>query len=402
MPGCANILGLEDRTLLDGGSGSSSTSSSASTSSSSAGLDGSLADVVDPDGPGNDGSLPGDGSVPDVVIAEASTTCPGTGNCVIATGLGQPWLIAADDTRVYWTEGGTSPTSGDGAVKSCPITGCSGGPTVYATAVNFPRVLVIDSTNVYWGTNDSTLVNGGIWWCPLAGCGASGPNMLAAASKPYGMALDATYVYWVDQVDFTVHRMVKTGGTDQVLDDGTSGVHTKPVFMTVDSSSVYFTDDSGGVFALPLGGGPARTIITNDPGLFEYPVIVDSTYVYYGANNVAATASSVDDFVYRASKTAANPTQTAIVSQLNWAYSIALDSSRGVLYFGDFGTTQGNDGKVGKVNTDGSGLSYYAQGSAPVEWVAFNSTYFFWATFAQIDANGDYLPSTGTIVRSAK
>ncbi len=416
VPGCANILGLEDRTLADssasstasgssgsGSSGSGSSRSSGSSASSSSDLDGAVDDVVDRDvrGRENDGSLTGDGAGVDGTGPEASTTCAATGACVIASGLNAPWIIAADETRVYWTEAGTSSTSDDGAVKSCPLTGCGAGPTVYAANVNLPRMLVIDATNVYWGTYDDGTGSGGIWSCPLAGCAS--PHAVASASQPYGMALDATYVYWVDQLDSSVHRIAKAGGPVQVIDDGTSGVHTTPQFMAVDASSVYFTDDSGGVYATAIAGaGPIRTVITNDSGQFEYPIAVDSTNLYYGANNLSATSSGAADFVYRASKTATSPAQTPIVSGLNWAFSVVLDPAAGVVYFGDFGTGLGNDGQVGHVNTDGTGIHYYGRNIAPVEWVAFSSTYFLWATYAEVDASGNFVPSSGSITRVAK
>lgn len=412
LAACANILGIEDRTFAgsDDGSFSSNTASTgsssgtsgsgSSTGASSSGVDGGIEDAardVIERGTG-DGTIDEGG---DVAVPEASTACGATGNCVIASGLDYPWIIASDETRVYWTESGTNSSSNDGAVKSCPVTGCgANGLVVYASGINFPRVLVIDSSSIYWGTNDS-FSNGGIWKCPLAGCNGA-PTRLASASQPYGMALDNTYVYWVDQLDSSVHRMAKTAGQDQVLDDG-GRAHGEPVFAAVDTSFVYFTDDSAGLFALPFDGGAARTVATNDIGFVEYPVAVDSTSLYYGAESFdLATNGATDDFFFRADKKTVMPQQVPLVTNLTWAFSLALDSDAGHLYFGDFGDGLSDNGQVGRVNTDGTGVHYFGQNTSPIEWVSFNSTYLFWCTYAEFDSQGNLAPNAGTIVRSAK
>jgi hypothetical protein len=411
LPACANILGLEDRTeaLTDGSTGATTsasvsattgtaTSGSSSTSSTlgDAGIDDAAHDAR--------GKGQGDATVEDsgdAEVPEASSACPATGPCIIASGLDYPWTIAVDEQRVYWTEPGTDITTSNGFVKSCPVTGCgAGGPTVYASNVNFPRDIVIDSTSVYWGTV-SLATPGGIWKCPLAGC-VGVPTQIGVATQPYGMALDGTYVYWVDQFDNSVHRASKAGGgVNQVLDDGGSTVHGEPERASVDNAFVYFTDNSGEVLSLPFDGGTARVIRSND-SVGDYPVVVDSTWVYYGAtNNALATTNnaSATDFFFRADKKANNPAQTPLVSNVNWAYGIALDPDAGQLYFADFGDTITNSGAYGRVSLDGGGLQYLGQHLAPIEWVAVNSTYLFYAIYS---SDNNYTPNTGTLVRTAK
>jgi hypothetical protein len=429
---CAGILGLEDRTVdTDGatnvsgsvtttststGTGSNQSSSSVMSSGSVASTSSSASkgsidvDAADEGGRVIETDATLDGPPADVNLPEAATTCAATGNCTIATGLNFPWVIAADEQRIYWVEAGTSPSTSDGAVKSCPLTGCGAGPLVYAAGINFPRDLVVDATNVYWETfTPSATGGGGIWSCPVTGC-VGAPRQIASVTQPYGLAVDATYVYWVDQFDWSVHRSLKAGGgADLVLDDGgTSSNHTSPMFATVDNSFVYFTDDTGGVYALPFDGGVARWVLNNDTGNNDYGIAVDSTNLYFGAENSFAATGSALDFVYRVDKRTASPPpatppQTALASNLNWAFSVTLDPDGGNVFFADYGGGVGTrNAQVGRVSTSGGAVHYYAQGLPTAEWVSATSAYVFWATFAERDSSGTLIPFTGTITRAAK
>src|SRR5580692_9632212 len=99
---CANILGIEDRTL----------------------------DPLAEGGGGGDGG------------PSCADPCP------MATGLNHPFSVTADETNVYWVESG-DPDDNNGAVKSCPVTGCGAGPIVYASLQSAPGFIAVDGQNVY-------------------------------------------------------------------------------------------------------------------------------------------------------------------------------------------------------------------------------------------------------------
>jgi hypothetical protein len=416
LSACANILGLEDRVVGDGdaavsasttaatsqsssGTTSGVTSASASTGTTTGGaMDAGIEDASrDAPEKGRNDATVDDGG--DAEVPEASSACPATGPCVLASGLNHPWTIAVDELRVYWTEAGTDSTTTDGSVKSCPLAGCGAGPTVYASNLSFPRDIAVDSTFVYWESMSSS-TSGGIWRCPLAGC-VGAPTQLATATQPYGMALDATYVYWVDQFDNSVHRTPKAGGgTNQVLDDGGSSVHTIPQRAAVDNAFVYFGDDFGNTVSVPFDGGAPRVLQTNDGTNTEYAILVDSTSIYYGATNFNLSANYPNsDFFFRTDKKTSNATQVPLVPNVDWAYALALDSDAGQLYFGDFGDDFSPTGALGRVGIDGGGLTYFGQNLAPIEWVGVNSTYLAYATYAN-DFNWN--SNSGSIIRTAK
>ena len=100
-------------------------------------------------------------------------------SCPISGCTGQPtilWddlqagsLLAVVGGTVFWTVTGFN----TGALFSCPVQGCDGGPrTVVALNDSYIDTFAADATTVAFGTHF------GAFSCPVAGCAASGPTTL--------------------------------------------------------------------------------------------------------------------------------------------------------------------------------------------------------------------------------
>jgi hypothetical protein len=442
--GCTAILGLEDRELAaDGGADASSVSAStsthaststsastgatgstsigmtgtATTSTTSTGTttstetqDASVVDAADHDAAERDGSGKGEGDatfdaqfdapVDAPVTADAGVcTASSPGACIVAAGLTAPWLVVADSTSVYWTEIGSSEKSSDGAVKSCSFGACTN-PVVYASNVNAPRGIAVDAQRVYWGTESlDTSYSAGVFSCPIAGCGGA-PTQLATGIQPYGIAVDATYLYWVDGWDYSVHRVLKDGsGSDAFLVQAYDSANPlyDPAQIAIDQSYVYINErTNGGLYRLPLAGGVEPTLFYAGHDAFDWPVVVDSTYVYYGETYNSS------GYVLRINK-ASSATMTKLVTGLKQPYGLAIDGqSSPLVYWTDWGSGR-NDGLVGRVSSAGTGQVNLAAGLPGPNGVAVNGVYAFWTDLGSYDStNSVYVAGTGYIARVPK
>lgn len=341
------------------------------------------------DGPAGDGPT-GDGpsSRQSDTGTENAVSCDGP--CVLATRLDYPFEITSDDTNVYWTEFGENQGTGNGSVKGCPLAGCGSALIVYATALTNPRGIASDGTNVYFGTASYMAVTGAIWSCPVAGCNGS-PTKLSDAVVPYGITVDSSRVYWADFDDSTVHSVPKTGagGSALLYDGGAMAFENEEV--VADGAFLYFTDLYGDVYKLPIGGGDP-VLMATWTGLGGWPVRVDSTWVYFGQSGGVSVMS----------KDATNG-GAFIVSNLKDPLGIALDPPTGRLYWADYGSGAGDDGKIGRVSTDGGGGMLIASSQINVEDLTVAGDYVFWISSGVMTDNGGApLPSSGALFRMPK
>lgn len=217
----------------------------------------------------------------------------------------QPLDIAIDSTSVYWTNVAGPITTG--SVRKIGLDG--GAVTTLVSGPGTVNRIVVDSSNVYWGTPSSltsmpldggTLVTresgkgvGGIavdtasiyWLPPIKKAPLSGgsPTILAAAGRAMiDLTVDATSVYWTDGSSGgqggSVRKVPLDGGATTILATG-----GQPTMLTVDCQSVYWTDSSNGtVMKVPLDGGAATLLAT---GISPWGIRVDATSVYWADYN---------------------------------------------------------------------------------------------------------------------
>jgi hypothetical protein len=104
------------------------------------------------------------------------------------------------DGLVYLVRTGR-PELPEGAIETCTASDCDGGtPKVFVNGRNGPVSLVIDRTGLYWlEVTDPTMgaVVYSIRTCPLTGC-VGGPRLLAGNVKARSLNTDDAFVYWVE------------------------------------------------------------------------------------------------------------------------------------------------------------------------------------------------------------
>lgn len=99
----------------------------------------------------------------------------------------EPWGVAVDSSRVYWTLpnfalGGTS------AVMSAPLPG--GTPTTLVTNVPGPMSIAVSSATVYWATSGQDAIQS----VPIEGGSAS--TVVSDANGASALAVDGNNLYW--------------------------------------------------------------------------------------------------------------------------------------------------------------------------------------------------------------
>jgi hypothetical protein len=131
--------------------------------------------------------------------------CPSTG-CPAAPALPTKLTTAAFmqsvffDGLVYLVRPGRNELP-EGAIETCTPTDCNGGtPTIFVNGRMGPTNLVIDRSGLYWlEVTDPTVgaVVYSVRTCPITGC-VGGPRQLAANVKARSLVVDDNFVYWID------------------------------------------------------------------------------------------------------------------------------------------------------------------------------------------------------------
>ena len=131
------------------------------------------------------------------------------------------WMLAVDDTRVYWTDRASA------AVWSAPLAG--GDPTLIAEGIVEPSDIEVDEGAVYVTALEAT------FRIPLPG---GAPEALVWGAGR-GLAMDATHIY-VGAADGRVLRVPKTGGAALTL----ARTELYPSDIAVDDENVYWVTRS--------------------------------------------------------------------------------------------------------------------------------------------------------------
>jgi hypothetical protein len=86
----------------------------------------------------------------------------------------------------------------EGGIDTCTPTDCNGGrPKVFVNGRMGPSNLQVDRTGVYWLEVTDNGANFAIRTCPISGC-VGGPRLLADSTKARSMRVDDNFVYWID------------------------------------------------------------------------------------------------------------------------------------------------------------------------------------------------------------
>lgn len=170
-------------------------------------------------------------SVTNVVGECVTVPCNDTPG-IVASAQANPYGIAADEARVYWTN------RGDGTVRSA-----GRGPTSSVVTVaggqSAPGGIAVDETDLYWANQGGSIMK-------MSKTGTSPQAIATGQDAPESLVLDAASVYWVN-AGGSVMKLAKGGGKPFALAVGQS----RPWDLAVDDTHVYwanYSDDGGGLY----------------------------------------------------------------------------------------------------------------------------------------------------------
>jgi hypothetical protein len=201
---------------------------------------------------------------------------------VVVSGLASPGGVAVDATSLYWAE-----TGGAGRVASCPLAGCTT-PTVLASAPGL--LLAVDEASVYF--TDGANVN----QCPLTGC-TGAPTVLFAAAGATGIALDTANVYATAD---TISETSAGASKGAVLSCAKTGCASSPIALAsgqlaplpiaVASSTVYWGNTQGdGDLKGCASAGCKDSPKVIAMGAVPLSLAVDDTHVYWASVGAVLT-----------------------------------------------------------------------------------------------------------------
>lgn len=161
----------------------------------------------------------------------------GTGLRMVASGIGAG-SVAIDSLFIYWTERKA------GSVRRIGKTDTTGEAVILATNQLDPDDIAVDSENVYW----TSFQGGTLSTVPKTVAMAVTPvEMARGQSSPNGLAWDAQFVYWTTYSGSTINKIDRRGGPPIPLPGGPT---KNPVRIVVDSTSIYWTNETGNVIRL--------------------------------------------------------------------------------------------------------------------------------------------------------
>ena len=150
--------------------------------------------------------------------------------------------LAIDANALYWA-------ADDGTIVKLPLDG-SGQPVTLATSPGARALhLAVDASYAYFDEIREGMPT--LWRVPLAG---GDPVQLASLGGPLAIAGPTLFVVQTD-----LYSLPIGGGTPTLVVAGHPGANDPMESVAADATNVYATDHMGGLFIVPLAGGPARS-----------------------------------------------------------------------------------------------------------------------------------------------
>jgi hypothetical protein len=275
-------------------------------------------------------------------------------SALLSSPLTADWVhsIVTNGVSVFWTASG----QGGGSLNSVPV---GGGPVTKLTTWNGNgECLAVDSSDVFW--LDSL---GGVM---KIAAGGGTPTTLASVGSIFwrGIAVNGNSVYWMD--DSSIQRVSKSGGAVTTIVSGLIGtgslvVTSSTVYFTsrasvsgtssllqsvsvdggavstlssglgqvsslaVDSSSIYWSEASGAIEKIPVGGGSVATLRLAGANLSAGGIALDTDFLYL---QVPGPVS-----ILKFPLVGGDPTTLIITGNGDQPHAIAVDATS--VYFSD-------------------------------------------------------------------
>lgn len=289
---------------------------------------------------------------PDLIVQKAVHTCSGSTpacNGGVCTCPATTCSGACVDLQTDPSNCGTCGVVCDGG-------GCNAGkcsvPTILSSGQNGPGAIATDGTNLYFAdASGGSIVQ-------VAASGGTATTLATGQSSPGGIAVDGANVYWTNK------------GTNAVAADGGVGAYNQ----------------NGSVVQVPVGGGTAVTLATNQ----DFPVgIAVMGAVVYWVNNGDGTVMSVPV----GSVDGGSVTTLATGQASPWA--LAASAVTQSIYWLDRGTVQNEltDGALVRMTPepsqlpDAGAITVLTAGLQDPAGIAVTSSSIYWTDLGTL-ANG--------------
>jgi sugar lactone lactonase YvrE len=210
----------------------------------------------------------------------------------------QPTGLAVDPQKLYWLNS----TGGNSTLESVALDGGAAGLVANVPSSATPTKLAADDKNLYINVKVSGDAKpaslSDAWAAKIHGItrvskAGGAPEVLAEADGPIeAMVLRSGQLYYIEQDKGTpssptckLKKLAATGGTPTVLASSIARPG-RAITMTADDAFVYWPDAggpnrdaTGSVWRVPVGGGAASPVASNQPRPFS--VALDDTTIYW-------------------------------------------------------------------------------------------------------------------------
>src|SRR6185312_12099622 len=199
-------------------------------------------------------------------------------------------LVAGCGSSGGVADGGPPDAGVDAPAIDASDAGPEGGPTCVPGTIEYvakyevnPQHLVLDATNVYWSAETDGTLNGGSvfrigkldWYTP----GGSPTNMGSPGTGQLigDITVDEKAAYWAGRGSPTSIWI-----TDLATNTANKLYTYLPDVqaMTSDATTLYFASPTS-IMSVPKKGGGAQSTLAPDDPIFDDPIVVDSTSIYF-------------------------------------------------------------------------------------------------------------------------
>jgi sugar lactone lactonase YvrE len=346
LASCADILGIGNRVLEDGG-------------------------------PGGD-AMKGD-----------------AGPTVLVMGLNEPFRVVADPKgeNIYWSEQGSSTT--DGSIGTYNL---ASGKLVrsFVAGLPDPTDIAIDDQSLYW----INAFAGQIVSCELAS-GCKSTTILVKGTTALALAIDSAHLYWLTSAG-ELERVDKDGSHPSTLASPSPSGLQVPNSCFVDPSGSLLLGDPG----FEDGGiNTVWRVSNNGSGLRALQTSAGCP-CYFASSPTNDYWTSVDTASVQGLAVGGSSPSSVLTAQ-NGPERLAYDPSSRLLYLANFGTGQAGspDGTIVRFTTNGQTFSNIAANlEQPLDVaVAGQSVFFITGGPIQGGSTGlPFKPSSGTLVQIPK
>jgi hypothetical protein len=295
----------------------------------------------------------------------------------------------------------------DGVIQSCPLSGCSAGPTQLGSFLTAGKLAVANGTLAFQGAPKGAGVSAGMYFCPSTGCPTPNPPVVQNANVrsvvAQGNAIDYVWGFITGSPGLTnLARCESPNGTTCSTQSSQSYPLPQDLNgpLADDGSDLFFsmrTQDGGAdIVKCPIGASCASP---------NAPSVVASGFAAtllaaYGGQVYMTTGSAI---IYSCPATGcSSPTSlnTAVVTP---TFGLVADQD-GVYFTSGTTATGSNEVSVCPLTgCTGTGAHQIARNQPSPSIIRTDSKFVYWVNQGQVgDGSPAFAPGTASIMRVAK